>query len=1044
MSDCLTASDKNPYPPLRGREYSDSALLALGTRSFGALLVAALLPLNSCLNPSPPEDVLKRQPRPFEVRFSTFEHVPCDGKQNEVEGFPATRLTRCNGTPQPGTRRFRELDRLGLALSTGDDNGRDEHLTGLYSLLWADDVEQLDTVRRAWRELLSFGPESPGLYSDFAALSLVQARAHDSGWPTIEALGLLQKARNANPHHLPTLYNWALALEDIGLHWSAFDAWKEYLDIETDEVLRREAQEHLLSLNLDQRAQRWSEARALLKRSAQEKDELRFRETARLHRQQLFEDFLENGLRDWARFLSETDHRSDARLTYLRYTVRAFESWGLATFPALETVSNRSTTNAAQSLKELHWGVQKYRQHEYESARKSLLQAARSLDDIEPSLALWAQFYATVSLYQRDSMAGREALLALRARISDGQNLLKAYTERVLGLAYNQQREYDRALVHFDNEIAFLQRAGFGFAEAKARSAIAVSLEQLGRLDEALAYRLLGLQFAVDHGQSRVHYNKVFNVGDHLSRMGPSEVERLFFHEAMRIADSWGDVVAKVESRGRLSRTADEPVAARLVEQTVPLLGAIEDPELSAILSADLSLVSATRELDADSETTRKRLRSAAKTFLRLGDRKQWVAAQVMLGSVEIAAGNRDRARGILVQSQKEIEQAESPSGASGRSVSAAAERLYEGLLELSLTGDAQLALSYAERLHCASRNRICALPERYAEVLDRSETEALVYQEVGRQLVGWHIANGEVTFRRLGDVPGPTSPKHLAEDRSKADEFFNLLIAPFQVSLGKTVLVVPSPSTVAVPFNVLLGNRNQPHEHRLVVYANSLSQALRSRPHRDEGLGPERVLIAAPFSQVGGRRRPHLVHSSAEIAQVGSSFPADTTLEGVQATIPKFLATLPDSTIVHYAGHTAVDAVMPTRSYLYFSGANGFERLSTSDLGNLALQSVELFVMASCAASVEGPKAHRARFGLAQAILDSGAGCVLAAMWDVSDRETSILMADFYQRLQRGLKPVRALADAQYAAAQQGVRDWAAWRLIGQCSLATEGKESS
>jgi CHAT domain-containing protein len=73
---------------------------------------------------------------------------------------------------------------------------------------------------------------------------------------------------------------------------------------------------------------------------------------------------------------------------------------------------------------------------------------------------------------------------------------------------------------------------------------------------------------------------------------------------------------------------------------------------------------------------------------------------------------------------------------------------------------------------------------------------------------------------------------------------------------------------------------------------------------------------------------------------------------------------------------------------------------------------------------------------GLARAFLYAGARSVVASLWPVDDRATSLLMDDFYTGLEDGRSKARALADAQRALLHDPAYGnpfyWAAFKLTG------------
>jgi CHAT domain-containing protein len=92
----------------------------------------------------------------------------------------------------------------------------------------------------------------------------------------------------------------------------------------------------------------------------------------------------------------------------------------------------------------------------------------------------------------------------------------------------------------------------------------------------------------------------------------------------------------------------------------------------------------------------------------------------------------------------------------------------------------------------------------------------------------------------------------------------------------------------------------------------------------------------------------------------------------------------------------------------------NGFLRLY--DIYNLRL-SAELVVLSACQTALGGEIKGEGLIGLTRGFLYAGAPRVVATLWEIDDRTTSVLMKQFYESmLVRGERPAAALRAAQVA----------------------------
>jgi len=125
------------------------------------------------------------------------------------------------------------------------------------------------------------------------------------------------------------------------------------------------------------------------------------------------------------------------------------------------------------------------------------------------------------------------------------------------------------------------------------------------------------------------------------------------------------------------------------------------------------------------------------------------------------------------------------------------------------------------------------------------------------------------------------------------------------------------------------------------------------------------------------------------------------------------------DYRIVHFATHGFVNKDHPELSGIILSmvdrsgnKTNGF--VPVRDIYNLNL-SEDLVVLSACDTALGKDIKGEGFIGLTHGFMAAGSKSVVASLWKVDDRATSVLMAEFYKAmLQDGLPPAAALRSAK------------------------------
>ncbi len=308
---------------------------------------------------------------------------------------------------------------------------------------------------------------------------------------------------------------------------------------------------------------------------------------------------------------------------------------------------------------------------------------------------------------------------------------------------------------------------------------------------------------------------------------------------------------------------------------------------------------------------------------------------------------------------------------------------------------------------------------------------------------------------RRALEEPAQHYRALLSKERSDPelarDLFTKLLgIAPEYRAKG-SVILVPDGKLSLLPFAALMdGNKYIISDHVVsTVPSSTVLHLIRGRAQGRTGRLPY-VGVAAwtrpssPFAVVSraveGPEESDFIplpQSRTEVENIGEDLPKPSRiLLGSDATETVFKnLPLRDYDVLHLALHGYADLDYPDRSSLVFApevnGSNdGLLQVREVRLLNL---NASLVTLSACDTGV-GPTGQAGVANLANAFIEAGARTVVSTLWELDDRATAKLMADFYARLAAGTEKGEALAMAQLSVANAGVAPyyWASFEMVG------------
>jgi CHAT domain-containing protein/Tfp pilus assembly protein PilF len=591
-----------------------------------------------------------------------------------------------------------------------------------------------------------------------------------------------------------------------------------------------------------------------------------------------------------------------------------------------------------------------------------------------------------------------------------------------LALAY-EKVDPPKARGLYEKALALGREDGNREIQAKAIGNLALLDLDAGDAAAALERSRGALDLAAGDTGAEAHLR--FVMGKAQRKLGDLEASRRELQTALRLMRERGDRAGEAKMIAQLARTerqaGDLPGAVALLQEGIRLLesirGAVAEERLRATFLASrqdiyqflidtlMALHAAQPDAGHDAAALQVSEQARARTLLDILTE----AGAVREGSPRHAALTQPRPADL-----GEIQREVLGDHALLLEYSLGEERSYLwAVTPGSLRG---FELPPRARLEEAARRWYGALvvhpqEEGYAKAQEEArqaadELSALLLGPVEALLADQTllvVGDGALQYLPFGALPVPTSPA--AAGRAP-------LIARHEV------VSLPSASALAVLRRELAGRGPAPKT--LAVLADPVFRPEDTRVH--PGNGRRGVPGDLRASEIDPRKLPRLFFSKREAEAIAKLVPEPQrfTAMGFDATRAVAIGgELARYRMIHFATHGLIDSQKPELSMLVLSlvdekgePQNGFLRLH--DIYNLELRA-DLVVLSACRTALGQEIRGEGLVGLTRGFMYAGAARVLASLWSVDDRATSVLMERFYRHMISGHRsPAAALREAQ------------------------------
>jgi len=332
----------------------------------------------------------------------------------------------------------------------------------------------------------------------------------------------------------------------------------------------------------------------------------------------------------------------------------------------------------------------------------------------------------------------------------------------------------------------------------------------------------------------------------------------------------------------------------------------------------------------------------------------------------------------------------------------------YEGMVRVIIKEKKpsyeKAALLYAERVK--SRTLLEMLAAKGAKGVSKKDQEVLGKDRKFQQ---------EIAISTGGDQANETTERERKKNREQflkaTCDFYRSLLMPVEDGIRTDrLIIVPHGALHKVPFAALNdGKQFMVDRYAIsVVPSSSVIEYVVKKRNKDLGrflafANPETDYVPLGFAEI-------------EVANIKRLFPKNEVYSSTKATEAKAKGRSASPDIIHFACHGEFNDRQPMQSGLLLSKDKDNDGcLQVHEIFGLDLKNANLVTLSACETALSRIYGGDDLVGLSRGFIYAGTPSILATLWKVDDRSTSILMEAFYDNwLNKGMNKPEALRQAQ------------------------------
>lgn len=1035
-----------------------------------AVLVIAVIGLAIYLSRQPRTDDLAelrsiyRQSRPTESRISDFGYAP---------------LSQLRGSPEANElRSLRRIENNLIDATERDSNARSHHELGIFFLTqqkYSDAIKELETA-------LKFAERNAQIHNDLgvAHFELSKTLAKEKKFEELgRSLDEFTKATELDSGSLEALFNRALALQELDMPSEAKKYWTLYLQKDSTSPWADEARKNLARLESRQAAFKTNEqVLSDFLTAYRNHDDARAQKIHNATKGTLKPVTIPLARRYLtAKQQGNNDQAKESldALTYIGNFERAQngDSFFLELAQFYASAGPEKVEQLLQAQNVLADGFSTNSIPKFEESRDLFMQLG---DESEAALAeSWAvQFLSDIAKVAES----RSRLTAVIANAENKQFIVLLPTAYFwLAISDYRQSRFSDSARNLKTALRLAQAANNAFEIEHTQHALAVHYSELGEIEPALLYagKLLNAGEIYYQNPSQDWRNKgvlvdlalklkLFSTAQSLARerldiawnLRPSGqpindsfrsmIEAATSREDFRAALEYANASMEIALKSGDTAENARKIAEIYLLQADARRGSKNCHEALADYDKALDLY---RRFPEVSETLYQIHRGKLFCFQQLNRQEDFSSELKIvfkLSESYRATIREDDSRQAFFASEQGVFDAATANllvqGESRRAFALIEASRARSLLDFVESGKTivEVEKSFGP----------VAKPLLPAEIQARlpEQVQVVQYAVLPEKLAIWNVSKTrfdllekQITSAELekkiedyqGLITGKSSP---AEIKKAAQELYELLI-PSDLSAEKQLCFVPDKSLHQLAFATLVSPEGKYLLQTYALFYSPSSSVLvlatenaRRRENRDESL----LSVGNPdFDREENPNLPDLKDAETEARTITADYQKSLELLGAEATKEKFLRSVPEAEVIHFAGHFLANRQSPGNSKLLFTDGE----LRTSELGAYKLPLAKLVVLSACETGFERYNKSEGAIGIARTWLALGAPVVVASQWKVDSEPTKDLMIAFHRnRKEKRMSSAESLRQAQLELLGRDETKapsyWAAFSLFG------------